>query len=209
MKETNTYWMQQDLAKWLEDTHKLKLSQPAISKIVKNSIDHQGKVLPNPNVKHQKQSGSVDMDKIEASLPWIREELDKWAWKDIYNMDETGLFYRMQADNSLATKQLEGCKQNKERITIFICCNGDGSDKPFLWIIANGYGHVFLDHPKEQQEVYALIEEEIIAGIRQEAQGDNQEDDSVEIEKVSCQEASSTLDQLKMFWIQQEGDCVD
>lgn len=81
------------------------------------------------------ESGSVDMEKIEACLPSIREELDKWAWKDIYNMDETGLFYRMQADNSLATKQLEGRKQNKERITIVICCNGDGSDKLPLWII--------------------------------------------------------------------------
>ncbi|XP_031277424.1 CENP-B homolog protein 2-like [Pistacia vera] len=81
------------------------------------------------------ESGSVNMEKIEASLPSIRKELDKWAWKDIYNMDEIGLFYRMQADNSLATKQLEGRKQNKERITIVICCNGDGSDKLLLWVI--------------------------------------------------------------------------
>ncbi len=34
-----------------------------------------------------------------------------------------------QADNYLASKQLEGCKQNKERITLTICYNGDGSDK--------------------------------------------------------------------------------
>ncbi|XP_031261345.1 CENP-B homolog protein 2-like [Pistacia vera] len=81
------------------------------------------------------ESCSVNMEKIEASLPPIREELDKWALKDIYNMDEIGLFYRMQADNSLATKQLEGRKQNKERITIVICCNGDSSDKLPLWVI--------------------------------------------------------------------------
>ncbi|XP_065866608.1 CENP-B homolog protein 2-like [Euphorbia lathyris] len=81
------------------------------------------------------ESGSVDMKKIEAVLPKIKEKLDKWSLKDIYNMDETGLFYRMQADNSLATKQLEGRKQNKERITIAICCNADGSDKLPLWII--------------------------------------------------------------------------
>ncbi|XP_065874733.1 CENP-B homolog protein 2-like [Euphorbia lathyris] len=81
------------------------------------------------------ESGSVDMEKIEAFLPKIKEELDKWPLKDIYNMDETGLFYRMQADNSLATKQLEGRKQNKERITIAICCNTDGSDKLPLWVI--------------------------------------------------------------------------
>ncbi|XP_031282511.1 dirigent protein 5-like [Pistacia vera] len=77
------------------------------------------------------------MENIEASFPSIREELDKWAWKDIYNMDETGLFYQMQDDNSLATKQLEGQKQNKERITIVICCNGDGSNKLPLWVIVS------------------------------------------------------------------------
>ncbi|CEG44831.1 tigger transposable element-derived protein [Plasmopara halstedii] len=45
--------------------------------------------------------------------------------------------YPKQADNSLATKQLEGRKQNKERITSTIFCNGDGSDKLPLWIIGN------------------------------------------------------------------------
>ncbi|XP_074327476.1 uncharacterized protein LOC141665387 [Apium graveolens] len=44
-------------------------------------------------------------------------------------MDETGLFYRLEVDHSLATKQLEGRKKDKERITIAVCCNGDGSDK--------------------------------------------------------------------------------
>jgi hypothetical protein len=38
-------------------------------------------------------------------------------------------------DNSLATKQLEGRKQSKERLTLALCCNGDGSDKLPLWVI--------------------------------------------------------------------------
>jgi hypothetical protein len=40
-----------------------------------------------------------------------------------------------QADNSLATKQLEGCKQNKERLTLAVCCNADGSNKFPLLVI--------------------------------------------------------------------------
>ncbi len=54
-------------------------------------------------------------------------------------MDKTGLFYRMQADNSLATRQLEGRKQNKEHITITICCNTDKFDKLPLWIISKSF----------------------------------------------------------------------
>jgi len=33
--------------------------------------------------------------------------------------------FQFQADNSLATKQLEGHKQNKERLTLALCCNGE------------------------------------------------------------------------------------
>ena len=42
------------------------------------------------------ESGSVNMALIEKERPKIREVLDKYALADVYNMDETGLFYRMQ-----------------------------------------------------------------------------------------------------------------
>jgi hypothetical protein len=42
------------------------------------------------------ESGSVDMNAVNLALPGIRQLLDQYAWKDIYNMDETGLFFRMQ-----------------------------------------------------------------------------------------------------------------
>jgi hypothetical protein len=42
------------------------------------------------------ESGSVNTDVIADSLPRLRETLDKFEWKDIYNMDETGLMFRMQ-----------------------------------------------------------------------------------------------------------------
>ncbi|OAE21130.1 hypothetical protein AXG93_4441s1000 [Marchantia polymorpha subsp. ruderalis] len=81
------------------------------------------------------ESGSVNMALIEESLPQIRLTLDQYERRDIYNMDETGLFYRMQADNSLATKQLERRKQNKERLKLAVCCNANGSDKLPLLVI--------------------------------------------------------------------------
>ncbi|XP_022865448.1 CENP-B homolog protein 2-like, partial [Olea europaea var. sylvestris] len=81
------------------------------------------------------ESGSLIMENIENALPGIQSKLDQFQLKDIYNMDETGLFYRLEADHSLATKQLEGCKKDKKRITVVVCCNGDGSDKVPLWVI--------------------------------------------------------------------------
>ena len=44
-------------------------------------------------------------------------------------MDETGLFYRLEPDHTLATRRLSGRKKDKERITIALCANADGSHK--------------------------------------------------------------------------------
>ncbi|OAE19032.1 hypothetical protein AXG93_2839s1280 [Marchantia polymorpha subsp. ruderalis] len=38
-------------------------------------------------------SGSVNKQIIDESIPRLRETLDKFEWKDIYNMDETGFFF--------------------------------------------------------------------------------------------------------------------
>ncbi|GJS00100.1 CENP-B homolog protein 2-like protein [Tanacetum coccineum] len=81
------------------------------------------------------ESGSVEMEGMEDKLKSIRDKVDQFEMKDIFNMDETGLFFRLQPDHSLATMQLEGKKQDKERLTVAICCNEDGSEKLPLWII--------------------------------------------------------------------------
>jgi hypothetical protein len=36
------------------------------------------------------------MNAVNLALPGICQLLDQYAWKDIYNMDETDLFFRMQ-----------------------------------------------------------------------------------------------------------------
>ncbi|MFQ6637550.1 hypothetical protein Gotur_014273 [Gossypium turneri] len=91
------------------------------------------------------------MENIEDALPQIRAKLENFDQKNIYNMDETDLFYRLQADHSLATKQLEGRKKDKERLTVVVCCKEDGSDKVPLWVIgkfANSrcFKHVNIDN---------------------------------------------------------------
>ncbi|KAG5458527.1 MAG: hypothetical protein BJ554DRAFT_1228, partial [Olpidium bornovanus] len=42
------------------------------------------------------ESGSVDTAFVEEQRQKIKDVIDKFEWRDIYNMDETGLFYRMQ-----------------------------------------------------------------------------------------------------------------
>jgi len=52
--------------------------------------------------------------------------------KDIFNADETGLFYRCTPDKTLAFKseRCSGGKKSKERITLLVGANNmDGSEK--------------------------------------------------------------------------------
>ena len=50
---------------------------------------------------------------------------------DVYNADETGLFFNMLPDRTLACKgeSCHGGKHSKNRLTVLLCVNRDGSDK--------------------------------------------------------------------------------
>ena len=51
--------------------------------------------------------------------------------------DETGLFYRCLPDKTLSFKgqQCSGGKKSKERITVMVACNSNGSEKLPLFVI--------------------------------------------------------------------------
>ena len=75
------------------------------------------------------ESGSADEQAIRDHLPGIIEEVKKYRHCDVFNMHETGLFYRMAPDKTIATKNLKGSKKDKARITVALTANADGSEK--------------------------------------------------------------------------------
>ena len=70
---------------------------------------------------------------LEEKWPEIREEYDP---EDIWNGDETGLFYRALPNKTLAPgdKPASGGKVQKERVTAFVVCNSVGEKKKLLII---------------------------------------------------------------------------
>ena len=56
---------------------------------------------------------------------------------DIYNADETGIYYCALPDSTLSflTDKLSGSKRAKSRITVLVTANMDGSDKHPLLVI--------------------------------------------------------------------------
>jgi len=77
------------------------------------------------------ESGSADISspEVQARIVEIRHELAKYPICDRYNMDETGLFYNMSPNTTIAREPIEGRKKDKTRITIAFTCNADGTDR--------------------------------------------------------------------------------
>lgn len=61
--------------------------------------------------------------------------IKEYELKKVFNIDETGLFYRLLPDRSLTTADSKkGVKTFKDRITVAMSCNADGTEKlqPFI-----------------------------------------------------------------------------
>jgi hypothetical protein len=57
--------------------------------------------------------------------------IKQYAPENIFNMDETALFYNAQPKRTLAIKgeRYHGGKAYKDKVTVLLCCNADGSEK--------------------------------------------------------------------------------
>ena len=84
---------------------------------------------------------SKSVDKTSTDMTeWgnrLRQLLDQYSPDDIYNADETGVFYRLLPDKTLEFKNVDchGGKKSKERLTAMVCANMSGTDKLPLLII--------------------------------------------------------------------------
>ena len=65
------------------------------------------------------ESGSLTMtDQIIEKTTEIRNILKDYDLKDIYNMDETGLYYRQTPTKTISRNPVPGVKVDKTRLTI-------------------------------------------------------------------------------------------
>lgn len=83
------------------------------------------------------ESAAVDLNVVNEFKERLSILLQGYAEDDIYNMDETGLFYRMLPNKTMDFKKTDchGGKQAKERMTVVVCTNMSGNDKRKLLVI--------------------------------------------------------------------------
>ena len=78
---------------------------------------------------------SVDQGTVDSWLERLPSIIEGYAPCDIFNMDETGVFYRALPDKTLAVKGSDcaGGKKSKDRITLAACVNAVGEfERPLV-----------------------------------------------------------------------------
>lgn len=81
--------------------------------------------------------------KVDASAveDWMATTLPSliagYEARNVFNIDEAGLFYNLQPEKSLCFKgeACQGGQKSKQRVTVLFCCNADGSEKMPLTVI--------------------------------------------------------------------------
>jgi len=107
--------------------------------------------------KRHGEAGSGDLERVEGERRRVQELIGKYGYelRDIFNMDETGLFYgfvpfffwfqllipenRMPPDRGLADKRNPGVKGSKIRLTYALTSNATGSEKLPPFVIGKSY----------------------------------------------------------------------
>ncbi|CBQ70028.1 related to transposases [Sporisorium reilianum SRZ2] len=83
------------------------------------------------------ESASVQQGIINQELPTLRNLLQQFSPDDIFNADETGLFYNMPPNKTIAASPTSGLKKKKTRISILFACNSSGTEKLDLLFIGH------------------------------------------------------------------------
>ncbi|KAI1005963.1 hypothetical protein K3495_g2254 [Podosphaera aphanis] len=83
------------------------------------------------NVKEYVQHGEgaaadINSDANIAQITELRDLCSRYPEKDIFNMDETGLFWKMAPTRSLATESTSGGKKIKDQLSLTFTINDTG-----------------------------------------------------------------------------------
>ena len=97
------------------------------------------------------ESGSVQQEVINQELPALRQLLQQYHPDDIFNADETGLFYNMPPNKTIASSPTSGLKKNKARISILFACNSSGTEKLDLIFIGHAQQPYAFKKAKPEQ----------------------------------------------------------
>lgn len=74
------------------------------------------------------ESAGVNINDVNGFKSRIPEFIGDYQYKDVFNCDETGLYYKALPDKTLSVKgeASKGTKVSKERLTVMFACSATG-----------------------------------------------------------------------------------
>ena len=75
------------------------------------------------------ESESISKETVELERIRLKELTKSYHPEDIYNADETALFFQLGPKKTLATSTTNGTKTSKARTTVMLISNSSGTDK--------------------------------------------------------------------------------
>ena len=92
--------------------------------------------LSNSNIQICGERRDVPQDNVEAFLVDLQKPKDEYRDENIFNADETALFYRLLPERTIKRNHVAavGKKFSKDRVTLLLCCSATGEKLPPLVI---------------------------------------------------------------------------
>ncbi|KAG8747572.1 hypothetical protein FRC10_000708, partial [Ceratobasidium sp. 414] len=75
------------------------------------------------------EAASAPIDTLDGEIMRVSELIQQYNAWDVFNVDETALFFRLPPNQGLAMHQTSGVKADKTRLTYLLGANMDGSEK--------------------------------------------------------------------------------
>src|ERR1044072_1590637 len=96
----------------------------------KSSIGWLNNFKQRHNISQYMRHGEVDsapLDTLSREREKLQQIISNYDANDIFNCDETGLFWKLELSKTLAQGPQTGIKKSKERVTILLTCNATGT----------------------------------------------------------------------------------
>ncbi|GBC05996.1 hypothetical protein RclHR1_06540016 [Rhizophagus clarus] len=112
---------------------------PQIEEVLSIWVDQQisrDLTLSGPIIQEkQRKAGSAPISEIPQMKAELQEIFQEYELRDIWNCDETALFWHLLPCKTIAHSPVVGKKHPKERVSILAACNASGDEKlPLLFI---------------------------------------------------------------------------
>lgn len=83
------------------------------------------------------EADSVNQLDVEKGRKVFQQVTGSYEKRDVFNMDETSLYYCKAPDSTITTTPIPGRKTSKKRMVIAVATNADGGEKLSLMFIGS------------------------------------------------------------------------